>query len=111
MEGRAKRAAEREKRERANITDLTEYFVQVERHDAVDGWLRAQIEKVKTEAQNRRLRHRVAAGVALQSMQDRGETLSSIAEQTEIGMAKVRTYLGAAADAAGNTAQSGNDQG
>ena len=102
MEVRAKRAAEREARERANITDLTEFFVQSELHDDVDVWLREQIAKVTTEAKTRRQQHRAAAGTALKAMLDRGETLSAIAEQAEITVAKVRTYLslagGGAAD-------------
>ena len=100
MEVRTKRIAEREVRERANITDLTEYFVQVERHDEVDKWLRDQVDKAKTEAKDRRLRHRVAAGRALQAMLDRGEKISAVAEQAETSVAKARTYLAAAAEAA-----------
>lgn len=100
MEVRAKRAAEREARERANITDLTEFFVQTELHDDVDVWLREQIAKVTQEAKERRLQHRTAAGVALKAMADRGEKVSAIAEQAEITVAKVRTYLGLADGAA-----------
>lgn len=96
MEVRAKRAAERETRERANITDLTEFFVQTELHDDVDGWLREQVAKATSEAKARRQQHRVAAGAALKAMLDRGETLSAIAEQAEITVAKVRTYVGLA---------------
>lgn len=96
MEVRAKRAAEREARERANITDLTEFFVQSELHDDVDVWLREQIAKVTTEAKTRRQQHRAAAGTALKAMLDRGETLSAIAEQAEITVAKVRAYVGLA---------------
>ena len=96
MEVRAKRASEREARERANITDLTEFFVQTELHDDVDGWLRDQIARVTLEAKDRRQQHRTAAGVALKAMADRGETMSAIAEQAEITAAKVRMYLGLA---------------
>jgi len=103
MEVRAKRAAEREARERANITDLTEFFVQSELHDDVDVWLREQIAKVTTEAKNRRQQHRAAAGAALKAMLDRGETLSAIAEQAEITMAKVRTYLSLAGGGVANS--------
>lgn len=102
MEVRAKRAVEREARERANITDLTEFFVQSELHDDVDGWLREQIAKVTSEAKARRHQHRAAAGAALKAMLDRGETLSAIAEQAEITVAKVRTYLGLAGVSAGS---------
>ena len=100
MEVRAKRSAEREARERANITDLTEFFVQTESHDDVDGWLREQIAKATAEAKARRQQHRTAAGVALKAMMDRGETVSAIAEQAELTVAKVRTYLGLAGGAA-----------
>ena len=103
MEVRAKRAAEREARERANITDLTEFFVQSELHDDVDVWLREQIAKVTTEAKTRRQQHRAAAGTALKAMLDRGETLSAIAEQAEITVAKVRTYLGLAGGGAADS--------
>lgn len=93
MEVRAKRAAEREARERANITDLTEFFV-IELHDDVDGWLRDQIARVTLEAKDRRQQRRTWQGVALKAMADRGETMSAIAEQAKITAAKVRMYLG-----------------
>ncbi len=109
MEVRAKRAAEREARERANITDLTEFFVQTELHDDVDGWLREQIAKATSDAKARRLQHRAAAAAALKAMLDRGETVSAIAEQAEITVAKVRTYLAQAGGAPAPEPQGGAD--
>lgn len=69
----------------------------------MDVWLREQIAKVTTEAKTRRQQHRAAAGTALKAMLDRGETLSAIAEQAEITVAKVRTYSGLAGGGAADS--------
>lgn len=93
MEARAARSAEREARERANISDLAEFVVQLEKLDEVDAWLRERIAKVTAEADQRRSRHRTAAGEALRAMQDRGESIANIATQAEVAVGKVRHYL------------------
>lgn len=92
-------AAAREARERANIGDLTEYMVRAAQADEVDGWLAARTEKLKEEAERRRCAHRTAAGKALQAMRLRGESVSAIASQTGLSLARVREYLRIAATA------------
>jgi hypothetical protein len=93
MERQQAAAAAREARERANIGDLTEFMVSAAEVDEVDLWLAARIEKVKTEADRKRERHRVAAGNALQRMRMRGETVTSIAAQAGLSVSRVREYL------------------
>jgi hypothetical protein len=91
--------AERQAREKANITDLTEFTVRANQADAVDVWLADKIEKVKAEAEARRHKHKVAAGQALQTMRMRGESVPAIAEQAQVSIGRVREFLRLAADA------------
>lgn len=92
-------AVAREARERANIGDLTDFTVRAAQADEVDEWLAARIEKLKAEAECRRTRHRTAAGKALQAMRLRGESVSAIAAQTGLSLARVREFLRIAAAA------------
>lgn len=98
LESRAAAAAERERRERANIGDLAEFVVQTAKVDEVDEWLAARVQKAQAEAEERRMRHRLAAGKSLQAMRFRGETIASIALQAGVSQAKVREYLQLAAE-------------
>ncbi len=93
-------AAAREARERANISDLTEFTVRAAQADEIDEWLTTRIEKLKAEADRRRHGHQVAAGKALHAMRLRGESVSAIAAQTGLSLGRVREYLRAAADTA-----------
>jgi hypothetical protein len=91
-------AAERKVRERQNVNDLAEFEVQTAKADEeIDAWLAARIEKLRQEADERRRRHRVAAGKALAALRSRGESVASIAEQAGISVPKVREYLKLAA--------------
>ncbi|HUH68495.1 MAG TPA: hypothetical protein VLZ05_06190 [Mycobacterium sp.] len=100
MRDRAVAAAARADRERANITDLTEFVVQVGNLEEVGEWLAARIAKAQQDAEERRRRFEVAAGRALLALRSRGETVGSIAEQASITQAKVREFLKLADDAA-----------
>lgn len=97
LEAQAAAAAEREARERQNIDDLAGFMVETAKADGVDEWLSARIEKAREDAEVRRLRHRTAAGKALQAMRFRGETVTGIASQAGITPVKVREYLKLAA--------------
>ena len=104
LEARQAAAAEREARERANIGDLTEFTVQCAKVDEVDQWLAARMEKLRAEAEQRRQRHRVAAGNALQAMRLRGETVPGIAAQAGLSQTRVREYLKMASAVSGQAA-------
>lgn len=93
-------AAAREARERANIGDLTEFMVRSAQIEEVDTWLEGRVEKVRAEADQRRQRHRVAAGKALHAMRLRGETITQIATQTGLSQGRVREFLRIGADTA-----------
>lgn len=99
LEARAQAAAERARRERENIGDLAEFMVQVAKIDEVDVWLRERVAKLNAEAEERRRRHKVAAGRALQAMRLRGETNAAIAAQAGVSTTKLRDYLQAATTA------------
>lgn len=102
LEARAQAAAERARRERENIGDLAEFMVQVAKVDEVDVWLRDRVAKLQAEAEERRRRHKVAAGQALQAMRLRGETNAAIAAQAGVSTTKLRDYLQAATAASGD---------
>jgi hypothetical protein len=99
LQNQAEATAQRRERERRNITTLTEFAVQAAGLEEVDNWLAARIERAQQEAEDRRTRHRVAAGRELATMRKRGESVADIAEQAGISQAKVREYLKAAEDA------------
>jgi len=106
LQNQATAAAERRDRERLNITNLTEFAVQAANLEDVDDWLATRIEKAHTEAEDRRTRHRVAAGQELAALRGRGESVADIAGLAGISQAKVREYLKVAEDAdTGETAK------
>lgn len=109
MEARAQAAAERARRERENIGDLAEFMVQVAKVDEVEVWLRERVAKLQAEAEERRRRHKVAAGQALQAMRLRGETNAAIAAQAGVSTTKLRDYLQAATTASGDRTASKSD--
>lgn len=102
LEARAQAAAARARRERENIGDLAEFMVQVAKVDEVDVWLRDRVAKLQAEAEERRRRHKVAAGQALQAMRLRGETNAAIAAQAGVSTTKLRDYLQAATAVSGD---------
>jgi hypothetical protein len=113
LEAQQDAAAAREKRERANLTDLTEFTVRMAQVDEVDDWFAGRVEKLKEEAERKRLSHRSAAGKALHAMRLRGETMASISTTTGLSVSRLRElmkfasedHVGAAADADGPDAQ------
>ncbi len=100
LERQRTEAAAREARERANLADLTEFLVQSAHLEQVDERVAERIEKVKAEGEERRQRHRVAAGKALHAMRMRGEAVAAIARQTGLSQGQVRDLvrIGAEAD-------------
>ena len=82
LEAQRDAAAVGERRERANLTDLTEFTVRMASVDEVDEWFAGRVEKLKEEAERNRLGHRSAAGKALHAMRLRGETMASISGAT-----------------------------
>lgn len=84
-------------RDKANIKDATTFMYEVGKIAEVETWkkerlaqLRAQVD---AEAAKKVATHRAKAGAAVARMQDRGETLTTIAENTDVGIGIVRTML------------------
>ncbi|WP_141244933.1 hypothetical protein [Mycobacterium intracellulare] len=98
LEAQQEAAAAREARERANLSDLTEFTVRLAEVDAVDDWLAARIEKVKGEAAGKRQAHRRAAGKALHAMRLRGETMASISGLTGLSVSRLRELMKSSAE-------------
>lgn len=93
LEAQQDAAAARERRERANLTDLTEFTVRMAQVDEVDAWYATRVEKLKDEAERRRLAHRSAAGKALHAMRLRGETMPSISSSTGLSVSRLRELM------------------
>jgi hypothetical protein len=91
-------AAARERRERANLADLTEFTVRMASVDEVDDWFAGRVEKLKEEAERKRLAHRSAAGKALHTMRLRGETMASISSTTGLSVSRLRELMKYATD-------------
>lgn len=98
LEAQQDAAAARERRERANLTDLTEFTVRMASVDEVDEWFAGRVEKLKEEAQRKRLGHRSAAGKALHAMRLRGETMASISATTGLSVSRLRELMKYATD-------------
>ena len=84
-------------RDKASIEDAANYLVAVGRIAEVETWKKerfAQLrEQVEAEAGKRVAVHRAEAGAAIVRMQERGETLATIAVRTEAGIGEVRAML------------------
>jgi hypothetical protein len=93
LEAQQDAAAAREKRERANLSDLTEFTVRMAQVDEVDDWLAGRVEKLKEEAERKRLSHRRAAGKALHAMRLRGETMAGISAATGLSVSRLRELM------------------
>jgi hypothetical protein len=87
----------RAQRERANVDDAATLMVAVGKATEVDAWeserLAAVREHVRAEASRRRANCRAEAGVAIARMQQRGETLATIAELAGLGIGEIRAML------------------
>jgi hypothetical protein len=84
-------------RDKANIEDAATYLVAVSKIAEVETWKKERLaqlrEQVDAEAGKRVAGHRAEAGAAIVRMQDRGETLATIATRTEAGIGEVRAML------------------
>ena len=84
-------------RDKANIDDATNFLYEVGKVAEVEVWKRERLaqlrEQVDADAAKRVATHRVNAGAAVARMQGRGETLTTIAARTDVGIGIVRTML------------------
>lgn len=84
-------------RDKANIKDATTFMYEVGKIAEVESWKKERLaqlrEQVEAEAAKKVATHRAKAGAAVSRMQDRGETLTTIAENTDVGIGVVRTML------------------
>ncbi|MGB3354378.1 MAG: hypothetical protein WBB00_16585 [Mycobacterium sp.] len=84
-------------RDKANIDDATNFLYEVGKVAEVEVWKKERLaqlrEHVDAEAAKRVATHRAQAGAEVARMQDRGETLTTIATRTDVGIGIVRTML------------------
>lgn len=96
-EAQARANAARAQRERANMDDAVTLMVAASKARSVDVWeaerLAAVCEQVRAEANKRRSLHRAEAGAAIAEIQGRGETLTAIAELSDLGIKEIRVLL------------------
>lgn len=87
----------RAQRERANVDDAATFIVAAGKVTEVDAWESERLavvrERVRAEASRRRANCRAEAGVAIARMQQRGETLTTIAELAGLGIGEIRAIL------------------
>lgn len=81
------------RRTRANVEDLAAFFDARDRADAVDAWLAERQQAVAEQAAQRRAGHRLACGMALWSMRDRGESLREVARMAGISEKSARELI------------------
>lgn len=88
---------DRAARDKANIEDAANYLVAVGRIAEVEAWKKDRLAQLRdhleAEAGKRVAAHRAEAGAAIVRMQERGETLASIAARTVAGIGEVRALL------------------
>ncbi|AFM20612.1 hypothetical protein Mycch_6011 (plasmid) [Mycolicibacterium chubuense NBB4] len=84
-------------RDKANIDDAADFLVAVGKIAEIETWKKHRLtqlrEQVDAEAAKRMAVQRAKAGAAVVRMQGRGETLTTVAEQTDVGIGVVRTML------------------
>ncbi|MGO9155435.1 hypothetical protein [Mycobacterium sp.] len=80
-------------RERHNVDDAASFLVELGRLAAVDEWEQGRIVEIRAEGERRRHEHRQAGAAAVARMQQRGETLTGIAELAGVKVSDVRTVL------------------
>jgi hypothetical protein len=87
----------RAQRERANVDDAATFMVAVGKVTEVDAWESERLavvrEHVRAEASRRRANCGAEAGVAIARMQQRGETLATIARLAGLGIGEIRAML------------------
>jgi hypothetical protein len=96
-EAQARANEARAQRERGNVEDAATFMVATGRVSEVDAWESERLaqvrEQVRAEATRRRADHRAEAGAAVARMQQRGETLATIAELAGVGVGELRAML------------------
>uniref|UniRef100_A0A5Q5BH36 Uncharacterized protein n=2 Tax=unclassified Mycobacterium TaxID=2642494 RepID=A0A5Q5BH36_MYCSS len=97
MEANRRANEARAARDKANIKDAAEFMYEVGKIAEVESWQKERLtqlrEQVEAEAAKKVATHRAKAGAAVARMQDRGETLTTMADKTEVGIGIVRTML------------------
>ena len=99
-------------RDKANIDDATNFLYEVGKVAEVEVWKKERLaqlrEQVDAEAAKRVATHRAKAGAWVASMQGRGETLTTIAARTDVGIGIVRAMLRHAPKAEKSTPSNGS---
>ena len=103
---------ERAARDKANIDDAADFLVAVGKVAEVESWKRERLAQLRAqvdaEAAKRVAGHRAKAGAAVARMQGRGETLTTIAARTDVGIGIVRTMARHAPKSEKRTAGNGS---
>jgi hypothetical protein len=98
----------RAQREKANVDDAATLVVAVGKVSEVDAWETERLaqarDQVRAEANRKRVDHRAEAAAAVARMQQRGETLATIAELTGASVGEIRALLRHAPKAEKHTA-------
>jgi len=92
-EAQAKANETRLQRERENVDDAASFLVELGRLAAVDEWEQGRVIEIRAEGERRRHEHRRVGAGAVTRMQDRGETLTAIAELAGVKVSEVRAVL------------------
>ena len=107
-EAQARANEARAQRERANVDDAATLVVAVGKVGEVDAWETERLaqarDQVRAEANRKRVDHRTEAAAAIARMQQRGETLATIAELTGASVGEIRALLRHAPKAEKHTA-------
>lgn len=80
-------------RERANVEDVATLVVAQSRLGGIDKWEADRVGQIRAEGQRRRAEHRAKAAAAIGRLQQRGESLQSIAALAEVSVAELRAVL------------------
>jgi hypothetical protein len=92
-EAQARANEVRLERERQNVDDAASFLVELGRLAAVDEWEQGRVLEIRAEGERRRHEHRQAGAAAVSRMQDRGETLTAVAELAGVKVSDVRAVL------------------
>jgi hypothetical protein len=92
-DAQAKANEARLERECHNVDDAASFLVELGRLAAVDEWEQRRVLEIRAEGERRRHEHRQAGATAVSRMQDRGETLTAIAELVGVKVSDVRAVL------------------
>src|SRR6185312_13377203 len=107
-EAQARANEARAQRERANVDDAATLVVAVGKVGEVDAWETERLaqarDQVRAEANRKRVYHRTEAAAAIARMQQRGETLATIAELAGANVGEIRALLRHAPKAENHTA-------